>query len=673
MSDFVFSLSTKLIIPEQPGRRMTPIRRAAAMLRRDMAAVLTDRAQDNEIRLIRDESLAPEAWQMTVAPDAVTLRCADDLGAAYGLIHLSADALGVDPFWFFNDQPMKQTGTVSIPCGDTDSPRYAVRYRGWFINDEVLLHAWSLDGSKDKPWEMAFEALLRLGGNLVVPGTDSNAHKYHDLAASYGLYITHHHAEPLGAVMFRRAYPELNPAYSEHPDLFEGLWREAIELQKDTNTVYNLGFRGQGDCPFWADDPSYDTPQARGALISCLIRRQYDMVQEIVPGAPCCTNLYGEVMELCRDGYIDLPDEIIRIWADNGFGKMVSRRQNNHNPRVPALPAPGDSAAHGLYYHASFYDLQAASHMTMLPNPPSFVRSELTKALAHGVKDYWIINCSNIKPHVYTLDFIAALWRDGDADPQAHLAAYCTRAYGPENAEKAAACIRSYYDHAVFYGGHEDDRAGEQFANHCARMLVSQYIRNANEPADGMRWAIDAPTLSEQILWYRAKCEQAAAGYSELLRECEAALTGMTGPGRTLFEDSIMMQARLLARTYEGSLLAMDSLLAAIEEDWLNAFILAGRSRTAYFAADRAMREREHGKWRLFYANDCQADVKQSAWMMGVLMGVLRVHGDGPHYYQWQRQFTDSPDNAGIMLLLNTENHMDNDELFAVIQARTDQ
>ena len=115
---------------------------------------------------------------------------------------------------------------------------------------------------------------------------------------------------------------------------------------------------------------------------------------------------------------------------------------------------------------------------------------------------------------------------------------------------------------------------------------------------------------------------------------------------------------------------AMDSLLCAMQENWLHAFYLAGKAKAAYLAADRVMRDREHGKWHLYYANDCQADVKQSAWLMGVLMGVLRNHGDGPHFYQWQRRFLDAPENAQIMLILNMENHLDNDELFALMDAR---
>ena len=641
-----------------------------AMLRRDMAAVLTEDAQANEIVLRGDASLPAEAWRLRVAPERVQVDFADELGAIYALLHISRSALGVEPLWFWNDQRFARRRSAQLPCGVTESRPAAVRYRGWFINDEVLLDAWTLDGSREKPWEMALEALLRLGGNMVIPGTDKNAHRYQAMAASFGLYVTHHHAEPLGATMFLRAYPELSPSYAQHPDLFEKLWADAIARQRGQKVVYALGFRGQGDRPFWADDPAYDTPGKRGALISGIIRRQYDMVQAAEPGAPCCTSLYGEVMELYSGGFIDLPDEIIRVWADNGYGRMVTRRQGNHNPRIPALPRPGETAAHGVYVHASFYDLQAAAHMTMLPNPPALVRRELTSALALGVRDFWLVNCSNVKPHLYTLDYIAALWRDGDADPEHHLADYCARYYGEDNAQAVAACFESFYAHTLPYGRHEDDRAGEQFFNHVARMLVSKWMRNPREPERDLRWATDAPTLREQVLWYRERCEEAARGYGDHLRDCERALPGLREPGKTLFEDSLLMQARLLEHTSRGALLAMRSLLGAMEEDWLEAFYLAGRSRESYLAADRAMREREHGKWHLFYANECLADVKQSAWLMGVLMGVLRNAGDGPHFYRWQRRFMDPPEDASIMLILNMENHLDNDELFALMRAR---
>lgn len=648
-----------------------PVERAAKALLRDISKTCKPGAAQGLDIVLKEADLPAEQYLLRKEGQELHLFAGDTLGFVYGLYRISHDVLGVEPFWFWNDQPRKKADGHPVPEGwKAESKPCAVRYRGWFINDEVLLHAWYLDGSKDKPWEMAFEALLRLGGNLVVPGTDRNAHIYDKLASEYGLYVTHHHAEPLGARMFLRAFPDLNPSYDEHPDLFEVLWQEAVDKQKSRPTVYNLGFRGQGDCPFWVNDPLYDTPETRGALMSELIRKQYDLVKANIPDAVCCTNLYGETMELYQQGHLHFPEDVIKIWADNGYGKMVTRRQNNHNPRIRALPHEGASGAHGLYYHASFYDLQAASHMTMLPNPPEFVRRELKEAMSLGVKDYWIINSSNVKPHVYTLDLIAALWRDGDVDIEQHMLDYAARYYGAENAELAAKCIRAWYDNTLSYGDHEDERAGEQFANHCARMLTSQWMKNPGAPALDMKWAIDAPTLKEQVEWYRAKCAQGVENFTNVLRTCQRAMLDMTDHGATLLQDTTAMQAELLQKTYQGSVYAMDSLLCAMEENWLRAFYLAGKAKKAYLAADRVMRDREHGCWHLFYANDCQADVKQSAWLMGVLMGVLRNNGDGPHFYKWQRRFLDSPEGAQVMLILNMENHLDNDELFALMDAR---
>ena len=117
---------------------------------------------------------------------------------------------------------MEVKSYVEIPCGTYHSEADRIRYRGWFINDEVLISHWTAGVSKDYPWEMVFEALLRCGGNLVIPGTDKNSRIYAPIASDMGLMITHHHAEPLGAEMFLRAYPDLEPSYLKHKDLFEG-------------------------------------------------------------------------------------------------------------------------------------------------------------------------------------------------------------------------------------------------------------------------------------------------------------------------------------------------------------------------------------------------------------------------------------------------------------------
>ena len=663
-------LNKNTILPAAPAAK--PVQYALKALRRDFDRVFADTAAPGgRILLTINDTLPAEQYTLTADADTLLLSAADDLGFVYGLFEISRRYLGVQPFWFWNDQPFTVREDEKISAGTVvESKPYKVKYRGWFVNDETLLSHWKVERRADLPFIMAFETLLRLGGNMVIPGTGKNAVLYRQAAADMGLIITHHHAEPLGAKMFAQAYPELEPKFSLYPEKFRALWQDAIDRQKTTPTVWNIGFRGQGDKPFWEDDPQYDTPEKRGALISRLIREQYALVKQNDPHAICCTNLYGETMELYQQGCLDLPEDVIKIWADNGFGKMVSRRQGNANPRVTALPPLGDTGAHGLYYHASFYDLQAASHITMLPNSAEFVCEELTNALARGVDDYWLINCSNVKPHAYLLDYIAQLWQTGSCDPEGHRLAYAQAYYGKPNGLAVAKCLAGYADHAVLYGEHPDDHAGDQFYNHVPRMLMTQFIRDRALPCEDLQWLCNRPALSGQAAWCGEKFREAEKSYGQYLRQCEATAAAMTGAARVLFQDTLLLQAQLYALWAQGSAAVCAALEAGFVGDWQHCFYQAGRAKNAYTAANAAMRSREHGKWIDFYANECQTDVKQSAQVCGYLMSFARTLGEGPHYYAWMREFGDCEADRRIMLILNTDNHPDDDTLWRLMEQR---
>ena len=66
----------------------------------------------------------------------------DELGLIYGLLHISKEYLNIDPFWYWADIPIDQKESITIPAVDYISPKPAVRFRGWFVNDEVCLIGW---------------------------------------------------------------------------------------------------------------------------------------------------------------------------------------------------------------------------------------------------------------------------------------------------------------------------------------------------------------------------------------------------------------------------------------------------------------------------------------------------------------------------------------------------
>lgn len=648
-----------------------PIRRAILNLKRDRDSVfLSSEQKGAQIVLVR-VCIERECYCLKVIDDVLQIQADDELGFIYGIYEVSRSIFGINNFWFWNDQRIISKREIYLP--DTyiyESKPFYVKFRGWFINDEVLLHTWSIDRKKEIPWEMVFEALMRSGGNMVIPGTDRNSICYRKLASEMGLFVTHHHAEPLGAEMFSRAFPNLVASYAEYPDHFKRLWKEGIQKQKDLNVIWNLGFRGQGDCPFWENDPKYATQHSRGDLMSKLIKIQYEMVKQWIPSAICCTYLYGETMELYKEGHLRLPDDIIKIWSDNGYGKMVTRRQENHNPRIHALPEEKNIGKHGIYYHVSFYDLQAANHITMLPNTPEFVKQELNSVLKHNVRDFWLINCSNIKPHIYFLDLISNVWEKGDVDVEEHRVNYAMKYYGQENAKQVSECIKAYHTYSVAYGQREDEHAGEQFANHVARILISQYLKDDKRAAKELGWATDGKNLEEQVDWYERICKKALEGYVEYEDMCEKVAISMNKEAKQLFQDSILLQARIHLHCFKGAYHASRSLRYALEQHYQEAFYEAGRARESYLFGNRVMRECEHGKWHGFYENECLTDVKQTAWVLKGLMSYLRNLGEGPHFYKWQREFLYSAEDRRVMLILNMENHLQDDELFQLMKIK---
>ncbi|SFM11628.1 Glycosyl hydrolase family 115 [Gracilibacillus orientalis] len=643
-----------------------PIWNGIKILNRDFEKVFDQiDTNDNQIRLIEDNLLGEEEYRIDVlSKDMMEVRASDDLGFIYALLFISSDFLNIKPFWFWMDQKIKQTDKIEVPIQSYQSGEKIVKYRGWFINDEVLIDYVSQQNDSDQFWDMAFEALLRCGGNMIIPGTDNNSRKYRSKAVDAGLWITHHHAEPLGAEMFTREYPHLDASYTKHAEKFQELWKKGILEQKENKTIYNLGFRGQGDYPFWQENPEYDTPQKQGALISELINMQYEMVKKYVDNPICCTNLYGEMMELYQEGYIELNPEIIKIWADNGYGKMVSRRQGNSNPRVPALPR--EDGRHGMYYHVSFYDLQAASHMTMLPNSVDMVNNELHHAFTKGANDFLIVNASNIRPHVFYLDVIKKIWEGENINSAAHAQAFVAEYF--DGADGVAECFSEYPKATIKYGEHEDDQAGEQFYNYGVRILASQWMENDQETASHYVWATGNVGFNKQIDYFRQACSRGLESFTHLYDTCNRVSNTLTGEQKTLFDATIYLQTKIHLYCIQGSLDFCEAYAYFVEKKYMSAFLKVGLASEKFADANKEMRNHEYGIWKGFYANDCLSNFKFTAHVLKNLMGYIRVIGEGPRFFYWQRELLYSEEDRKILLLTNIQNHLTDEELLTLMK-----
>lgn len=672
---FILDSNTELEYSEWKSR---PVKRAVQRFFRDMQMTLKTRnAQDvpapehiSRIHLKKAE-LSEEMYRIQISERQITVEAGDELGIIYALIYLSRVYLGVQAFWFWNDQKFEKRDQVEIEPGRIESERKPVRFRGWFINDEVLLSKWDAGVSREYPWEMALEALLRCGGNMVIPGTDKNSKIYGPLASEMGLWITQHHAEPLGAEMFLRVWPDKEASFQKYPELFRQLWREGIERQKDWKIIWNLGFRGQGDTPFWEQDPQYDTPQKRGALISSIMMEQYKLVCQYVENPLFCVNLYGEVMELYNQGYLTLPDNVIMIWADNGYGKMVSRRQWNHDPRIVSLPPEQmKNKKHGVYYHVSFYDLQSANVLTMIPNSMEFIGRELRTAYERGIQEFWLVNCSNVKPHVYPLDYVASLWNGERKTAEEHLNEYLSTYYpnaGAGTAEtgnqtgQMGRCFENYFKMLLHYGKKEDQHAGEQFYNYVTRVMIWHWMKyGESRRCEELDWCAQQESFSEQVQWYGELCRQGLAGMEQELEQVQ----GLEDVAGQLWKDSLGLQVRIHTYCCKGAVLFAQAYRSFQNGEYKKAFYKLGCSAEWYEKADQAMVESCHDKWKGFYENDCQTDIRETVYLLKQMMGYVRNMEDGPYFYEWQREVLYAPEDRKILLLTNEERHMTDMEIF---------
>ncbi len=642
------------------GDQTIAINNGVRILRRDFQKVFgmpLKEVEDADVRFVKDETLLAEQFSITVSRRAV-VRYSDELAAIYAMVHISREWLGVDDFWYWTETEPSRKRSIDIPEGEFIKPPERIRYRGWFVNDEVCLIGWSEDYPPGpKVWRIVYETLIRLGGNMVIPGTDlPRSGEHYNIATEMGLYITHHHAEPLGAEMFLRAYPDKNPSFDEYPELFEKLWQASIDANKDKKIIWTLGFRGQGDMPFWESDPKYVTPESRADLIRKVIDTQYKMICAQVKDPVCAVYLYGEITELYEGGYLELPDEFIKVWSDNGYGKMVTRRQGNHNPRIDSLPK--EPGSHGIYYHITFHDLQASSHLTLLANPPELVRAELEKSFAAGADRFLLLNCGNIRPHVYMLDLVARMWKAGHADIDEFKNDFRDRYL--KGSQDALDCYNRYFQTTIKYGKNEDDRAGEEFYPHTIRRLCTSWMRG-DKSNSHLYWATGELPLNEQFEWFEEKCATAVDGFKRLLGDCEEA-AWETG-NAPFFRDNLILQVQMHLGGAESLRLLCLARKFFLDDQMPECFIFLSGAASKLYQITNLMKASEHGQWEGFYRCDWLSNFHSAWYAVDALRKYVRMISDGPHLFSWYKNYI-MPESERLIYLENTQRRtLPDDEL----------
>lgn len=649
------------------------LKHAQMILRRDIHKKTSEEGAVNKIylKLKEDADIPKEHYEMRLNGTEAIVTASTPIGVMYGALAISRSVLGIDDFWYWMDTPIHKVPSVEWTNFDLHLPKYKTKFRGWFVNDELLLMTWKDHDSNQYVWNRVFETALRVGCNTIIPGTDLTSHKNRKTASNFGLIIAQHHAEPLGAAMFARKYPHLTASYIKYPELFRGLWKDAILAQRDLNVVYSLGFRGQGDKPFWVDDNSRKwTKQEIAKVINKIIREQYDMVRKYDPDAPMAINIYGELTGLYREGLLDFPDDVMEIWADSGYGAMVSRRQGLDNPRVPILDVPNPHhRERGLYYHAGFHDLQASNFLGLMSNSPAFVSSELCKARQNNMDTIELINTGNVKPHVLYLREIAKTWReDYKARSLDEILQDYVNTYYTEDQDKLIEYYKQYWENTVQYGKHKDETAGDEFAPFIIRRIIQAWVTPNGKLTDA-GWLVNEGSLAGDLQKIKEMIAPSLDKWTELVHNLEVLLVEMKDQHNrnVLYGDlymSAINQSCGLNALYH-LLMAYDMTQAARKrDDLIYAFLQADDAVRIMNKILTVREDNPSPKWRDFYENDADNDVPLAVYKLKFLRQYIRNLGDTADEDDWERRFVKVPSEARIMTLWTTHREM-SDELLA--------
>jgi hypothetical protein len=414
------------------------VRSALRDLGADFAAVLGQRptlvqGQRGTVLVRLDRALKPaESWRIDVAPAGVTITGADTLGAVFGIYRFSQQWLGVDPLWFWKDLRPPRREELVLPRQSLTSTAPVFRYRGWFVNDEDLLTEWKPGGgqrSLDYPFyqqviapqvaDRVFEALLRSGGNLVIPASFVDVMNPPEAAllrhaVERGLYVTQHHVEPMGVSHFafetywQRQGEKVAFSYAQDPDRVRRTWtayaRRWRELAGD-QVVWQLGLRGRGDRPIWTSDRTVREADA-GTLVSRAIADQWSIVRAVDPrpAPPATTTLWMEGSQLMQRGLLKFPPGVTIVFADEGRTQML-QDDFRLTARVP-------QHTYGVYYHLAFW--QEGPHLVQ-GTQPARIKRNFDALCARGDTQYAIVNVSNVREHVLGIAAAMEIMQSGSA------------------------------------------------------------------------------------------------------------------------------------------------------------------------------------------------------------------------------------------------------------------
>ncbi|MEU9447296.1 glycosyl hydrolase 115 family protein [Streptomyces sp. NPDC048277] len=392
---------------------------------------------------------------------AFVIAGSDPRGTIFGAYDVSY-GIGVSPWYWWDDVPPVHRDRVWVLPGRFTQGTPAVRYRGFFVNDEnPALGTWAPahfgpgkapgypGGFNADFYARVFEVLLRLKGNYLWPAVWGRAFaeddpENHRRAAEYGVVMGTSHEAPMmrGIEEWNRhAGAGTDPyggtgewSYRRNSSAIKAYWRAGIQRMVDEGFegVVTLGMRGNGDTSL---------PDGDGIeLMQEIIAAQRGIIEEVTgrPAAetPQVWTLYKEVQRYWDRG-LRAPDDVTVVLTDDNWGN-IRKHPSPDEPRA---------GGYGLYYHFDYVGAGRNYKWVDTANLRN-VWDQLHQAHAYGNHGLWVANVGDLKGNELPTEFfLTYAWDPSrwDADRLGEWERrYARQNFGAAVAEETAELLAAY-------------------------------------------------------------------------------------------------------------------------------------------------------------------------------------------------------------------------------------
>ena len=518
--------------------------------------------------LIRESAQGEaESYTVTVEAERVLITGSDTLGVIYGIYAFTTRCLKIHPTYRLIDLFPAQKDALYLEEQSFSSLPRAVRFRGWFINDEDLLTELKISGGTrniDYPFyqnvmdtdvlDMILETALRLEINLVIPSSfvdiaNPAEEALVEAVCRRGLYVSQHHVEPMGVSFFgadnylkKHGYENEAVSFLTNRERMIEIWQYYAKkwAKYGDRVVWQLGLRGKADQAVWKADPTIpDSMKVRGAIITDAIQTQYRLIQEVLGSDQfdSTATLWNEGSILYGTDVLKLPEKTIPVFSDLGVDQMFGEDFFTASQK--------ENRSYGVYYHACFWT--RGPHLAEGCNPLKM--AYCYNAVAKNEKlCYSILNISNVRPvHLSAVINAKLLNTPASFDALQAMREFDNEIFG-ECAKEIHALRKKYYTCFADFGEVPLRNTAKDYNFYFRQYDHLPFIRNAATDGQLVYFAKYLlmekydPRLPEANEQTQAILEESAKKFADLYEEAKRIEPQLSAVCRTYFNQFFKLQ-----------------------------------------------------------------------------------------------------------------------------------